>query len=130
REQVEQFPLTRKRDREEVRGIVFNPARMRARLRLFEALALPSVTGLRRPPGVQLSYVVATSADLPADWKAALRGLMSGEGCRCLEIDYGASFCETLRQFVGRLAIGRQVFTFRLDDDDALAVDYLERVAK
>ena len=106
---------------------LFAPARMALRLRLFETLCLPSLVG-QSDQGFRL--VVLTAEALPCDIRARLEALVAPhenisifaaapeQHYQLIKKAYASAYDETANH---RL-------TFRLDDDDALALDYIARL--
>jgi hypothetical protein len=107
---------------------IFHPARLRRRFQLFRVLPLPSVAHIAKHyPHFQ--YVILISDNLPLFWKLLLRFMTRGRPwCRIVTVASGTSSMEARRRAVREFAYGRRHYTFRLDDDDALADGYLSVV--
>jgi hypothetical protein len=110
------------------KALLFDPARLEARLRLFERVALAS---LAAQSDAGLHLFVLTSADLPEPAMARLRAACArrlGEGRFTLHARPPGPARRFLRMFLtARYGAGRCVQVV-LDDDDGLAVDFIARL--
>lgn len=114
-------------DLERNRRILYDPARLDRRMAWFQNLCLPP---LLWQTDADFTLVIATGSDLPEPWLGRLRALVAAAPQLRLELmapDRHAAMCRT--------AIGRHtdltadvVVQFRMDDDDAVALDYVRRV--
>ncbi len=113
----------------QIRDNIFRPDRLDLRFKLFEAVCLPSLT--RQTDG-DFQFVILTSADMPAPFLDRLRDLVAPHPhirvnaaavdghYRLIKAAYGAVQPD---QSSHRLS-------FRLDDDDALDLDYIARLKR
>ncbi|MDO5632718.1 MAG: glycosyltransferase [Paracoccus sp. (in: a-proteobacteria)] len=101
--------------------------RMAARFHAFETICLPSVLAQRQPGFV---FLVVTSTRMPAPWLNRLRGLCDGHDEIQLLVTDETDLSDALRPTLLELhkASDGDLVQFRLDDDDALAVDYILRL--
>jgi hypothetical protein len=109
----------------------FDPRRLARRLALFRTFPVPSMRAQQQIEGVRLTYLVLVSTELPQEWKDAVRASVAGlQDARVFEIGGQENFYRVVRQAVVDIAAEERVFTFRLDDDDALSANYLRTVIK
>jgi hypothetical protein len=110
------------------KALLFDADRLQARLRLFEALALAS---LAAQGDRNLHLFVLTSADLP-DWaRARLQDACLarlGEGRFTIAARPPGPARRFLRMFLTARHGRTPVVQVVLDDDDALAVDFMQRL--
>lgn len=106
---------------------VHSPGYLAHRLRLWQALALPSIEAMHRrvPEGYIYSHILATNHNLPNE-KALLATLPWF--VRIVRMEPTQRLEQGLERAIDGLAGGMEYFTFRLDDDDALVADYFELV--
>ena len=102
------------------------PARLEARLRSFGRVTL---AGLRAQTDPGFRLLVVTGADLPEPWRGRLAGLVAG--LPQAELVFHPP--ENPRDAMARLVADRvdpkgpPTMQFRMDDDDGVAVDFVER---
>ncbi|CAM3341039.1 glycosyltransferase [Paracoccus nototheniae] len=109
------------------RAILYDPARLERRMRWFETLCVPSLAAQGDP---DFTLIVATGTDLPEPWIGRLRACAQAvPQIRIEQFDPGrhAALC---RQALARHAdpLADIVAQFRMDDDDAVARDYVQRI--
>jgi hypothetical protein len=112
---------------------LFSPARLEAKMRCFERMTAPSVARQRLPAGTTLRWLLFTSPDLPAPYMDRLRSAAARvRGAEVVPVASMAEFGERRRAEVASLrAEGQPPFaTVRLDDDDALAETFVQRLAR
>lgn len=104
---------------------LFAPERLERRFRAFEALCLPSIAAQRDR---DFCFIVLTSPQMPAPWLARLRAAVSRVPMAEVLVsdapDVGAALADRLTALAAE-APGRGLVQFRLDDDDALAQDFI-----
>jgi hypothetical protein len=102
--------------------------RLDQRFALFETFALPSIrTLMSREPGYW--HFIAISDRLPERYATHMRSLLGDlPRVRTLVIGQHDDVRDAFRAAVAGNGSEAPVFTFRLDDDDALADNYLELV--
>ena len=121
------FSLHAHDDHEALADKLFAPARMALRLRLFERLCLPSLV---RQSDQGFRLVVLTAEALPDDIRAKLDALVAPHE----NISVYAAAPEQHYQLIKKAYASvyendaQYRLTFRLDDDDALALDYVARL--
>lgn len=121
------FRLTRSRNYRSAKRALFMPHRMWRRFRLFSAFALPTIRELTKSPGCW--HTVLISRELPFYWKSLLRSRLRGlDRVILVEIARDEEPFRKLQAIIAELSHGGRVFTFRLDDDDALASTYIDAV--
>ncbi|MDO5613149.1 MAG: glycosyltransferase [Paracoccus sp. (in: a-proteobacteria)] len=101
--------------------------RMAARFHAFETICLPSVLAQQQPGFV---FLIVTSARMPGHWLSRLRDLCDGHDEIHLLVTDETDLSDALRPTLLELhkASGGDLVQFRLDDDDALAADYIIRL--
>lgn len=109
------------------RAMLYDPARLEERTVWFEHVTLPSIRAQRDG---DFTFVVLVGEDLPDPWRSRLEALVAGvPQARLVAAPPGhhRRICaEAMRAQVDP-GVGL-VAEFRLDDDDAVAVDFVERV--
>lgn len=105
---------------------LYDPARLESRFHWFEQIGLP---GWRAQTDHDFHLIVATGEDFPAEWLERLRDVTAGIPQISVELlppGRHREICrKAMRQHVD--AATDRVVLFRHDDDDAVAVDYVER---
>ncbi|MDO5705020.1 MAG: glycosyltransferase [Paracoccus sp. (in: a-proteobacteria)] len=101
--------------------------RMIARFRAFETLCLPSVLAQQQPGFV---FLIVTSPQMPKNWLTRLDALCQGHDELQLVVSEATDLSQALLPALQDMhdASGGNFIQFRLDDDDALAVDYIARL--
>jgi Putative rhamnosyl transferase len=112
---------------EAVAAHLYTPERMALRLQMFETLCLPSLV---RQSDQGFRLVVLTSTKLPADVRAKLDALIAPhENMSVFASEPGAHYQIIKAAYASAYEDGHtHRITFRLDDDDALAGDYIARL--
>ncbi|MGB3179569.1 MAG: glycosyltransferase [Albidovulum sp.] len=114
---------------EERRAALYEPARLSQRLTWFEHVFLP---GLRKQTDPDFTMIVATGEDLPDPWRSRLVALTATVPqislvfvgpCR-----YSAVAQETIAAHIDPAA--DVIAQFRQDDDDAVSVDFVQRLRR
>ncbi|SPH25098.1 hypothetical protein DEA8626_04134 [Defluviimonas aquaemixtae] len=109
------------------RATLFDPARLAVRFHWFEHVLLPSVRAQSDP---DFTLLVVTSDDLPEPFLARLCDLIAPvpqlELVQAPPLPHGVACSSALRARMDPEA--DVVAEFRLDDDDAVAFDYVRRV--
>ena len=120
------FHAYRERTFEEITAAIRDEARLVERFRLFEAICLPALDG-QDDPDFQL--LVVAPRLLPPRWKSRLAFLASERPYVRLhyadETDFLIADCSKI--VFDMLETRGLFFTFRLDDDDALARTFVSR---
>ncbi|ODT59898.1 MULTISPECIES: glycosyltransferase [Paracoccus] len=109
------------------RAILYDPARMEQRMRWFEAVCIPPLMWQTDP---DFLLIIVTGADLPARWLARLQRLAQVMPQIRIEQLPPARHAPSCREALARHIdlTADVVVQFRMDDDDAVAVDYVRRV--
>ncbi|WP_405402975.1 glycosyltransferase [Paracoccus sp. Ld10] len=109
------------------RAILYDPARMERRMRWFEALCIPPLMAQTDP---DFTLIVATGEDLPQPWSDRLEALARTMPQMRIE-----RFAPARHGPLCREALARHIdpdadvmAQFRMDDDDAVARDYVSRI--
>lgn len=108
---------------------LYEEARLEFRFRSFERLTLASLAAQRNPDFV---FVVLSSTVMPVIWRQRLQALCARHPQIRLvfsrETDVGLALAPVLADLSegGRV----RLVQFRLDDDDCVAVDYIDRLAR
>lgn len=121
------FQSTRHLSLEEAKKLVFDRDRLMLRLKMFSRFALPTYAALTRRPD---SYgLVLINADLPAFCRKRLREMVAPyPNIRLVPVRNGVSFKWPPKKASMELAQGGRLFSYRLDDDDALSPAYVDIV--
>lgn len=109
------------------RAILYDPARMEQRMRWFEAVCIPPLMWQTDP---DFLLIIVTGEDLPARWLARLQRLAQVMPQIRIEQLPPARHAPSCREALARHIdlTADVVVQFRMDDDDAVAVDYVRRV--
>ncbi|WP_254796790.1 glycosyltransferase [Sulfitobacter albidus] len=111
-------------DMEAQKAYLYDPARMEERLRLFEAVTLPSVAGQTDP---DFTFLIVTGNSLPEPYLARLRALTAGiPQCEIRQYPprpHRRIMRKALLDWRGETDAAH--LQFRLDDDDAMALDFV-----
>jgi hypothetical protein len=112
---------------ERVVATLFDPDRMRRRFAYFETICLPSLAAQTDP---DFTFVALIGDAMPLKWRRRLKALRATfpflEICA---VEPMGPLQATRRAFrIGAPEDATFVTGFRLDDDDALACDYIERL--
>ena len=113
----------------ELRNLVYNPARLRQRLDLFETF--PWQTAIQFSTQYKdFCYLIFYSSLISADLLSSLHELVKPyhSWCRLVEVTPAQSFFRVCQRELRALRTHQNVFSFRIDDDDALASDYLDHL--
>lgn len=108
-------------------GMLYQDERLAFRFRTFEALTLPSIAAQTDP---DFTFLVVTSPEMPAEWLARLRFICEAVPQAAVLVsdapDIGAALAPNLAAMTKNGE--RRLVQFRLDDDDCLAVGYVENL--
>lgn len=110
-------------------AFLYDPARLERRFRLFEALTVPALCG---QSDAEFTCLLVTGQDLPGAARQRLEGLLAP--LRDLRIvalppmHHYPAMCRAIDQC--RDPAASHVTTVRLDDDDALGLDYIARLRR
>lgn len=109
------------------RRILYNPRRLDQRLRYFENLCLPPLLWQSDP---DFTLILATSEDLPQPWLGRLQAIAETVPQIRLEQVAPGKHGEICRRLLDKHTDpdADVVAQFRLDDDDAVACDYVARL--
>jgi hypothetical protein len=122
---------------EEYKAYLFSDERLSARLALFRRMTAESIAR-QLPCDAHLFFVVLTSEDLPAEHRAKLDDVMrdvearSDVTCAVIAVPSGAEHEPLTDAFIDAQFAGgpdQRFATVRLDDDDALAASFCQRLA-
>lgn len=106
---------------------LYDPARLALRFAHFEALTLPSIAA--QSDG-DFTFLVVVGADLPAPWRARLDDLVADvpqiRVVAMAPMRHRVAMQRAIRAALGTDASGS--IQFRLDDDDAVATDFVARL--
>ena len=106
---------------------LYSEARMEARLRQFEAIALP---GLKSQTDADFTLLVVIGDTLPRTWRDRLQALLEGfPQARVVPTPPGPHR-KVMQAVINRARRDPEApcLQFRHDDDDAVAVDFVERL--
>lgn len=121
-------PKSETRSLEMLADILYSKKRLLSRLKLFKQYPLASMAHLACRNS-NLRYKVFYSSLLPQDIVRDLHYITSpySSWCQCIAVNPSRSFFSTCQQSIHQYS-DSYVYSFRLDDDDALGSDYIERV--
>jgi hypothetical protein len=123
------------------RSELFNPTRLSLHEKLFRLITIPSLQALyEKPSGQYLRVLVYTSAGLPSPFLRNLHLLVGELGCgEVIEVEenevfrYIDAIPRVLCNIVDMLGNQQRLLSFaavRLDDDDGLAANYIDRLSQ
>lgn len=104
---------------------LYAPERMAARLRAFEAFTLPALKAQTDP---DFTLVVVIGADLPQPWRDRIEGLLAGLPQAVLRALPPGRHRSVMQQVINEARDGRPCIQFRMDDDDAVGVGFVQKV--
>jgi hypothetical protein len=120
---------------EDYKAQLFSERRLKTHFHLFSTLTLPSVAAASRSaPDVDLGLYILVSTELPPEHRAALDELVSQyDFIRVVAVapEMGAPHRECILEFLR--GTGAETATYahcRLDDDDAISDDFLQRLSR
>ncbi|MDO5648819.1 glycosyltransferase [Paracoccus sp. (in: a-proteobacteria)] len=111
------------------RAALYDPARLDERMRFFEHLCLPS---LRTQTDPDFTLIVATGEDLPDPWLSRLRAIADAvPQIRLMQSPIGphGQICKSMLT-AATDPDADVIAQFKMDDDDAVSVDYVETVRR
>ncbi|WP_184563684.1 putative rhamnosyl transferase [Sulfitobacter undariae] len=114
---------------EERIAYLYSESRLEERFRLFEAVALPS---LHAQTDSDFELIIVIGDQLPAHHVKRLEALISDIPQACIHAEPPRPQREVMKQILNaaRRDFSQPCLQFRLDDDDAVAVDFVERLRK
>jgi hypothetical protein len=112
---------------EDAQRLLYAPERMATRFHLFEHLTAPSI---KHQTDSGFRFVVVTSDILPAPYMTRLQRIVAAVPQMELLVTENRDLARVLTPVIRAAAAesGGPTLNFRLDDDDALAVDYVARL--
>ena len=120
------FETAKKKDEEALAAILYDQQRMNRRFAFFEKLCLPSLAA-QTDPDFRLVVLIGTS--MPMRFRTRLKGLADQYPfMQICALEPHGPLNATKRAYRRGLGNGADFITgFRIDDDDAVAVDYIEK---
>lgn len=112
---------------EERIAYLYAPERMEERFRTFETITLPS---LRAQTDGDFTLLVVIGDSLPAPYRARLEALLAGLPQAVLQAHAPGPHRKVMQAAINsvRRDTGAPCLQFRMDDDDAVAVGYVEKL--
>lgn len=109
------------------RAVLYDPAQLALRFHWFEHVCLPTWRNQTDP---DFTLIIATGADFPQPWLTRLRDLVADIPQAMVHLAEPARHRPLCRRIMRRHTdAGADVCAqFRMDDDDAVAFDYVQRV--
>jgi hypothetical protein len=106
---------------------LYQPERMEERLRLFETVALP---GLKAQTDPDFTLIIVTGTSLPPQFRTRLDALVAGIPQVRIKAEEPAPMREVMKltYLEARSNPEEPCLQFRHDDDDAVAIDFVERL--
>lgn len=115
---------------DENRAIIYNPKRLEKRMRWFENLCLPP---LLWQTDQDFILIVMTGTDLPEPWASRLQQIAdSVPQIRLVKVEPGDKHGQHCLQIIAdHIEPDADIIAqFRLDDDDAVALDYIQTIRR
>lgn len=114
-------------DLDAARQLLWNPLRMAVRFHLFENLTLPSIVN---QSDQDFSFVIISSRQMPSVYRDRLEGLIEGFANIRIHWTDKTHITKASRPIMEEASNDGKdrALHFRVDDDDALAVDYVRRL--
>lgn len=115
------------RDLAERAAFLYNPVRMEERFRTFETLTLPP---LRAQTDGDFTLLIVTGDSLPAPYMERLHALVADMPQAVIQTHGPGKHRQVMQAAINsvRLAVKAPCLQFRMDDDDAVARVYVERL--
>ncbi|MDP2582386.1 putative rhamnosyl transferase [Shimia thalassica] len=112
---------------EERSAYLYSPERMEERFRTFEALTLPP---LKTQTDQNFQFLVVIGDDLPPHYRERLVGLLDGLPQAVIQERPPGPHRPVMQEAINSLRDGRTepCLQFRMDDDDAVGIHYVERL--
>lgn len=112
---------------EDAQRVLYAPDRMATRFHLFEHLTAPSI---RHQTDTDFRFIVVASALMPEPYRARLQRIVAAVPQMELLVTDNRELAKVLSPVIRQAAAetGAPTLNFRLDDDDAVAVDYVARL--
>lgn len=112
---------------EERLAFLYDPARMEDRFRLFESFTLPSLKAQTDP---RFTLLVVIGEAMPEPWRTRLHDLLLDLPQAVIVPLAPAQHRQAMKKVINaaREETGLPSLQFRMDDDDAVAVDFVERL--
>lgn len=109
------------------RAFLYAPARLAQRFVWFEHVLLPSIRNQTDP---DFTLVVLLGDDFPEPWRGRMAALVAGLSQVVLDHAPAGDHRQVCHDAIARHidAKAKAVAQFRLDDDDAVAIDFVERL--
>jgi hypothetical protein len=109
------------------RALLWHPLRMAVRFQLFETIMLPS---LKAQTDQDFRLIVTVSKSMPEPYHQRLERVLTGWGPAEILVTERTDIGHVLRPVIRETSKGGSVPSvhFRIDDDDALAHDYIARL--
>lgn len=106
---------------------LYTPARMKARLAQFEAVTLP---GLKAQTDPDFTFVVVIGDGLPDQWREKLEDLLTDFPQAVIRAYPPGPHRKVMQAAINaeRVDPDQPCLQFRHDDDDAVAIDFIERL--
>jgi hypothetical protein len=103
------------------RAALYDPARLKRRFHLFEALTLPSLLAQTDP---DFTTAILIGTDFPKEWRTRLADMVKPlRDARVIALPPMKNFAATKQAIQLSTSTESHVITIRLDDDDAMSVD-------
>lgn len=111
----------------DAKALLWNPERMAVRFHLLENLLLPSI---RHQTDPDFQFVITTSNEMPDAYQARLDAAVAGMENTRIHRTSDTNIGRALKPVMVEASNGRQdpAVHFRIDDDDAVCVQYVERL--
>jgi len=107
--------------------MIMSEERLLTRFHLFQTVCLPSLDAQRSD---EFKVLLISSRFMPRPWQERLRDLIASRGhLEVVFADEDSTVANEAGRFVADGLKAGPVASFRLDDDDALASDYIESLA-
>lgn len=121
------FELTRGLSFADAKALIYAPERMEARFGLFEAACLPTYRMMKRQYRHSAGLVLI-GRSMPKQYVDRLRSLAKGGAIRIIRVADTEKPQDAVNRVIAALRPKDRVYSYRLDDDDALSVDFIKTI--
>jgi hypothetical protein len=123
------FTATARLDLDQTRRLIWSAPRMLRRFVLFDRLMLKSVDRNLAQRHPLYRHIILVSKEMPWIWKVRLAWSLRGKPwCQVLSLGTRDNSAEQIAAAIRATGHKGRLFTFRIDDDDAIADLYLDAV--
>ena len=112
---------------EEREAFLYDPARLEQRFRYFETFTLPAIQGQSDP---NFTFLTLIGQSLPARWRDRLMDGLSGVPQSIVRAAAPGPHRDVMKEAINSVREARDApsLQFRLDDDDAVSLDFIAKL--